>query len=96
MGAKLKSDTPNAIIQMCALKDGELAVMVGNDNGYDGQVVQAIKNGSMLIFQALGCPRGETWSSGCTLQVRRLQPGELIEVTSETTGMWRSGISRRS
>lgn len=74
---KLKSNTP------ADMEDGELAVIVGTDANYLGRIVQRIGNSLYTIGGRKENKWGDIWGdvSVLAMQVRILQPGELIEVT---------------
>lgn len=68
-----------ATIPMNQMVDGQLAVVIDKPEygKYTGKVVQRFDNHFVVIGERYGL----SWDSGCSLPVRLLQPGELIEIT---------------
>jgi hypothetical protein len=68
-------------LRMKDLKDGDLAVATESGE-YEGTVVHVIREEGLDWAIAIGHRAGERWTTIDlnTLAVRRLEPGELIEV----------------
>jgi hypothetical protein len=79
MGAKLASMVTPKQWYMCDLMDGDVAVITDIDSDYTGIVVHIYGDVAVTI----GCQKGTSWTGigANTLLVRKLLPGELIEIT---------------
>lgn len=81
--AKLAKNSETSLVTPDLLEDGTLAVIVSgnsvNNNVYKGRIIQRIRDSLYVI----GGKYDDRWTSlpGMNMQVRILQPGELIEVT---------------
>ncbi len=61
------------------LKDGQLAVIVGDYSNFKGRIIQRFGNDLVSI----GLPIGDGWSNradAVTLEVRVLQDGEILTI----------------
>ena len=76
MKAKLISTPQIESIEVSQLKQGQLAVVVGDI--YTGQIVVRMYNGTVVSLS--NCV---SWTSGCSTKVRPLPPGTVVEITSE-------------
>ena len=80
MPVKLTTNIPKEECNMNQLTDGELAIVI--EGSYKNVIFQAIRlNGDEWQFQPIGCGRGKAWDKKCTLRVRRLKAGEVLEIT---------------
>jgi hypothetical protein len=78
-GVKVKSAKEQLLMK--DLEDGDLAV-VTESGKYEGTVIHIVREDGMDRAIALGRYVGEGWANidSNNLRVRRLAPGELIEV----------------
>ena len=76
MSAKLVKSKDDGQVQMCDLKDGQVAIIT--ESTYAGRIVQRYKDYCVVI----GMPEGYSFSNikVNTLTVRILENGELIEI----------------
>lgn len=78
MGCRLYGEKET--IEMCYLKYGQVAVVVEQDVERDERGNIVIKTNSG--FRTIGVSSSSSWwHSDCTIKVRVLNPGELIEIT---------------
>lgn len=73
---RLKENLVEDVIEMCDLKDGQIAVVIDNRYNYKGQIVQRYKD----VVITLGAPSGKGWSTpnGSNLKVKVLKPGTIL------------------
>lgn len=79
MGVRLVRNTSEEFIRMGELKDGQIAIIVAENNGHKGEIVQ--RYGEHCV--SIGRTHGHGWSyvgDGNTILVRVLTTGELIEI----------------
>ena len=78
MGARLVRNTSEEFIRMGELEDGQIAIIVAENNGHRGEIVQRYGEHCVNI----GKPHGHGWSyiGDNTILVRVLTTGELIEI----------------
>jgi hypothetical protein len=76
MGAKLKQDLTQRLIEMRELQDGQIAIVVGSC--HYGRIVQRYEDYGVAI--GMGAGSGWTDVDKNTLLVRVLSTGELIEI----------------
>lgn len=79
MGVRLAKTTDLGIIKIGELKDGQIAIIVAENNGHKGEIVQRYGEHCVNI----GKPHGQGWSylvDNNTILVRVLTTGELIEI----------------
>jgi hypothetical protein len=79
MAVRLLRNTSEEFIRMGELLDGQIAIIVAENNGHKGEIVQRYGEHCVNI----GKPHGQGWSyvgNGNTILVRVLTTGELIEV----------------
>jgi hypothetical protein len=76
MACKLVKDNEPKTIPMCDLPEGELGIIAGGML-FSGQIVQKETGGRFMV---LGGNFSDGFDNGCTLPVRVLEEGELIEV----------------
>jgi hypothetical protein len=79
MAVRLLKNTSEEFIRMGELKDGQIAIIVAENNGHKGEIVQRYGEHCVNI----GKPQGKGWryvGDGNTILVRVLTTGELIEI----------------
>lgn len=78
MSVKIISTIPSQTITMRELRRGQLAIVNDSKNSmYNGHVVLRTDTGVISLSNS------GSWNDGCSLYVRPLPPGTVVELTSE-------------
>ena len=81
MACKLYGKTDESYIVMSDLKSGQLAVIIDDTYPHSkGQIVTPGSDSSKRHFIILGVSCGNYYTGDNCMKVRKLKPGELIEV----------------